>query len=81
MLQTLAESSQVLGNRKVYPINAPRTVATGRRGTGWVQAQRKFMGRINIQGIHNKCRELDTGIKTVGNLIKGVKLRGGIKFR
>ena len=55
-----------------------KRVDMGRLGIGWVQAQRKFMGRMkDIQGIHDKYRELDTGLKNVGKLTKGVKLRGG----
>lgn len=36
------------------------------------------MGRMkDIHGIHDKFRELDTGINRVGRLAQGLKVRGG----
>lgn len=36
------------------------------------------MGRMkDIHGIHDKFRELDTGIKNLGELTEEVKFRGG----
>lgn len=81
-------SMVVLGSNKILPCveNTERSrlsityirVDMGRLGIGWVQAQRKFMGRMKeVQGIHYKYREPDTGLKNVGKLTKEVKLRGG----